>query len=136
MDAGEVVRRYLRLLEGRDLDGLDELVAEDVVVIAPDGSVAFRDRASWKEAQADETFADMRIGVEQLVSDGEQVAVRYTVTAVHAGEAFGVAPTGRPVVTSGTKIYTVRDGRIQQIAGHDDILGLIRRLGADPLAGA
>jgi len=38
------------------------------------------------------------------------------------------------VVTSGTKIYSVRDGRIHQIAGHDDVLGLMRRLGARPPA--
>lgn len=131
MDASDVVRRYFVVLEERDLDALDEVVAEDVIVIAPDGSVAFADRASWKQAQVTDAFTDERIRVEQLVSDGDQVAVRYTLTAVHTGEVFGIAPTGRPVVTSGTKIYTVRDGRINHIAGHDDVLGLMRRLGAN-----
>jgi predicted ester cyclase len=130
VDASDVVRRYLTLLEDGDLDALDEVVAEDVIVLTQDGSVAFTERASWKQAQARNAFSDERIQVEQLVSDGCQVAVRYRVTAVHTGEAFGIAPTGLPVTTSGTKIYTVRDRRIHQIAGHDDVLGLMRRLGA------
>ena len=130
MDASEIVRRYLLLLERRELDALDEVLAEDLIVVAPDGSIVFSDRASWKQAQDGDAFTDERIRVEQLVSDGSQVAVRYTLTAVHSREAFGVPPTGLLVVTSGTKIYSVRDGRIHQIAGHDDVLGLMRRLGA------
>ena len=133
MDAIDVVRRYIDLLGQRDLGALDEVVAEDVVVLYPDGSVAYSDRQSWKQAQHGSPFSDERITPVQIVSDGEQVAVRYTVTAVHTeSEAFGVAPTGDAITTSGTKIYTIRDEKIQQIAGHDDVLGLMQRMGASP----
>jgi len=93
VDAIDVVRRYIDLLGQRDLGALDEVVAEDVVVLYPDGSVAFSDRQSWKQAQHGSPFSDERITPVQIVSDGEQVAVRYTVTAVHTeSEAFGIAP--------------------------------------------
>ncbi len=127
--AVRVVRRYLQLLEEGDVDALDEVIAENVVVLAPDGAVAFTDRDAWKRAQSGSPFTGERIVVEQLVSDGEQVAVRYSMTATHSGDAFGVPGDGSTITTSGTKVYTVRDGRIAQIAGHDDVLGLIRRLG-------
>jgi adenine phosphoribosyltransferase len=130
-----VVRRYIELLGERDLDALDEFIAEDVIVVAPDSSVVFRDRQTWKQAQQDSPFSDERITPEQIVSDGEQVAVSYTVTAVHTGEAFGIAPTGGPITTSGTKIYTVGNGKIRQIAGHDDVLGLMRRIGGTMSSG-
>ena len=131
MDATDVIRRYIDLLGQRDFDGLDELIAEDVVVLYPDGSVAFQDRETWKQAQGGSPFSEERITPVQVVSDGEQVAVRYTVTGFHTeGDAFGIAPTGDAIETSGTKIYTIRDSKIQQIAGHDDVLGLMRRMGA------
>ena len=133
MDSEDVVREYLSLLEGRDLVGLDAVVAHDVVVVAPDGTTAFTDRATWKTAMADEPFTDERIEVDDLVADEDKVAVRFRLTAIHSGTAFGVPGTGRPITTSGTKIYTVRNGRIVQIAGHDDVLGVLRQLGVRKL---
>jgi ketosteroid isomerase-like protein len=44
-DSRAAVLEYLALLERHDLDGIDAVVAEDLVVIAPDGSIAFSDRA-------------------------------------------------------------------------------------------
>jgi steroid delta-isomerase-like uncharacterized protein len=125
----DVVRTYLSLLERRDLAGLDAVVAEDVAVLRPDGSTAFSDRTTWKRAMADEPFGEERIEIEDILVDGDRVAVRFRLTAVHRGPAFGVPGTGKMVTTSGTKIYTVRDGRIVQIAGHDDVLGVLRQLG-------
>ena len=116
-----VVREYLRCLE-RDHDGLDDVVADDVRVLAPDGSVAFSDRETWKRAVAAEPFEDERIEVVDLVTEGEKVALRYSLECVHR-------ESGRRVSTSGTKIYRVRDSRIAEIAGHDDVLGVLRQLG-------
>lgn len=133
MDGADVARRYLSLLQCRDLAGLDAVVADDVVVIGPDGSTAFSDRASWKQAMADEPFSDERIEIEDMVAGGDRVALRYRLTAVHTGTAFGVPATGRTIATAGTKIYTVKDGRIVRIAGHDDVLGVLRQLGVAEL---
>lgn len=59
--------------------------------------------------------------------------MRFRLTAVHTGTAFGVPATGKVITTSGTKIYTVRNGRIVHIAGHDDVLGVLRQLGVAQL---
>jgi steroid delta-isomerase-like uncharacterized protein len=129
VESAGVVREYLSCLERRDLAGLDAVVAEDVVVIGPDGGVAFSDRSAWKQAMADEPFSDERVEIEEVVTEGDRVALRFRLTAVHSGTAFGVPATGRTITTSGTKIYTVKNGRIVRIAGHDDVLGVLRQLG-------
>jgi steroid delta-isomerase-like uncharacterized protein len=123
------VHAYLAALRRRDLAAMDAVVAEDVVVIGPDGRTAFSDRAAWKQAIADEPFSDEQIEIEDLIAEGDRVALRFRLTATHSGAAFGVPATGREVTTSGTKIYTVQDGRIVRIAGHDDVLGVLRQLG-------
>lgn len=123
------MRAYLSALERRDLAALDAVVAEDVVVIGPDGRTAFGDRSAWKQAMADEPFSDERIEIDDLFAEGDKVALRFRLTATHSGAAFGVPATGREITTSGTKIYTVRDGRIVRIAGHDDVIGVLRQLG-------
>jgi ketosteroid isomerase-like protein len=125
MSAREVVERYLRAFESGDPDRFDDCVADDVVALAPDGSVAISGRDAWKRAIASEPFRDERIAVEDLLVDGEKVCVRYTLTCTHE--------SGRQVRASGTKIYTVRDGKIAVIAGHDDVLGVLRQLGVDKI---
>ena len=116
------MHEYLRALAAGDSDRLDTVVAEDVCVLAPDGQVVFADRAAWKEAMAGEPFEDSRIDVEEIVCEGGKVAVRYRLECVEVA-------TGRHITTSGTKIYTVVDGRVAHIAGHDDALGVMRQLG-------
>lgn len=133
VDSASVVRRYLAALERHDIDGLHGVVADDVVVLAPDGHVAFSDRAAWIRAMGHESFTGQHIEVEDIVCEPGKVAVRYTLTATHTGTAFETPPTGRTVCTSGTKMYTVEEGRITRIAGHDDVLGLLRQLGVERL---
>ena len=126
----EVVHDYLNGLKQADLTALDDLVAENVVVYKPSGEVAFDNRDAWKAAVADDPFAYERIEVEDIVSEGERVAVRYRLECVHARRpAFGVEPSGGRIRTSGTKIYRVREGKIIEIAGHDDVLGVLQQLG-------
>ena len=121
MSARDAVERYLRAFESGDPDRFDDCVADDVVALAPDGSVAIEGRDAWKRAIASEPFRDERIDVEDLLVDGAKVCVRYTLTCTHE--------SGREIRTSGTKIYTVRDGKVAVIAGHDDVLGVLRQLG-------
>jgi ketosteroid isomerase-like protein len=123
VNSRETVERYLRAFESGDPDAFDDCVADDVVALAPDGSVAISGRDAWKRAIASEPFRDERIGIEDLLVDGDKVCVRYTLTCTHE--------SGREIRTSGTKIYTVRDGKVAVIAGHDDVLGVLRQLGVE-----
>jgi len=125
----EVVAEYLTLLERGDLAGLDAVVAEDVVVRKPNGDVAFARREGWKAAMAEDPFADTQITVQATVCEGDTVAVRYRLECVQVRPVLGVPPADRRIETSGTKIYRVRDGKIVEIAGHDDFLGVLRQLG-------
>jgi predicted ester cyclase len=111
------------------LDGLDDVVDEHVVVLKPNGDVAFGDRETWKRAMADEPFADVTIDVEDMVCEDGKVAVRFRLACVQVAPVFGVEPSGRRIETSGTKVYRVNDGKIVEIAGHDDIVGVLQQLG-------
>jgi predicted ester cyclase len=46
-------------------------------------------------------FPDLRVTVEGTVAEGEDVAIRWTVSATHRGEFFGIPPTGKPVRVGG-----------------------------------
>jgi predicted ester cyclase len=128
-EPGDVVLAYLKALERADLTALDDLVDERVVVRKPDGDIAFDDRDAWKAAVADDPFTYESIEAEDIVCERENVAVRYRLECIHTRPGFGVEPVGARIKTTGTKIYRVRDWKIVEIAGHDDVLGVLRQLG-------
>lgn len=77
-------------------------------------------------------FPDVRWTIDDMVAEGDRVAMRLTMTGTHSGEFFGIPPTGRRVSVGGTHIVRVENGRVAEHWGHNDDLGLMRQLGAIP----
>ena len=77
-------------------------------------------------------FPDVRWTIDDMIAEGDRVAMRLTMTGTQSGEFFGIPPTGRHVTVGGTHIVRVKDGRVAEHWGHNDDLGLMRQLGAIP----
>jgi steroid delta-isomerase-like uncharacterized protein len=84
-------------------------------------------------ANAD-TFEDLVWTVEEMVADGDAVAVRYTMTGTHRGEFAGIPPTGKAVVAQSMAFYRLADGQIVEERAQLDMLGILQQLGAAPAA--
>ena len=78
---------------------------------------------------------DWRVTIDDLVSEGDKVAVRWTGRGTHLGEWQGRPPTGRQVTTTGIDIERFADGKIVQEDGEVDMLGFLLQLGALPDSG-
>src|SRR5690606_9462897 len=64
-----------------------------------------------------QAFPDIRIKIDALIGEGNEVAMRWTAFAKHAGELAGLAATGRSVRMSGMTGVEFRDGKI--VRGYD-----------------
>ena len=80
-------------------------------------------------------FPGLRFVPEEMVAEGDRVAVRTTMHGTHQGEFFGIPPTGRRVTVSGTHILRIADGKIAEHWGNNDDLGLMQQLGVVPTPG-
>ncbi|WP_327693048.1 ester cyclase [Streptomyces sp. NBC_00459] len=112
---------------------IDEFVAPDVLFHAPvpmgsTGAEALK--RVWEVLLR--AFPDIRVTVEETVSEGDKVASRNTVTGTHRGDYQGLAPTGRTITYSEIFICRFADGRIAEIRGVVDVLAQLRQLGALP----
>lgn len=77
-----------------------------------------------------DTFEDLRWTVEEMVADGDTVAVRYTMTGTHRGEFAGVPPTGKAVLAQSMAFYRLADGQIVEERAQLDRLGIVQQLDA------
>ena len=130
----EIGRRWTEdALDGRNLDLLDEFVAEDVVHHAG----VFVDeigREALKEVLTAliDAFPDVRFTADVVVASEDRAAVRWTGRGTHLGEFQGLAPTGRPVVFTGINVYRIECGQIVEGWSEPDALGLLQQLGVVP----
>ena len=77
-------------------------------------------------------FPDMNWSIENLVAEGEWVAVRLMLHGTHRGEFRGIAPTGRRVTMQEMVFWRIVEGRLHTIWVQADTLGLRVQLGAIP----
>jgi predicted ester cyclase len=79
-----------------------------------------------------DAFDPYRVTVEELVCDGDRVAARITQTGTHSGAHPRMPrPTGRTFRNEAMFLFTLAGGRITEIRGVSDRLGLFLQLGWD-----
>ena len=134
-DAKEVVRRSIEeAWNEEDLELVDELVASDGVQHDPtlpdlsEGPDALKQAIQLYHA----AFPDATLEIEEMIAEGNTVAVRWTGRGTHEGELMGVEPTGNEVEVRGLQFSRVEDGMITESWTVYDALGMLQQIGAVP----
>jgi len=74
-------------------------------------------------------FPDIRFTIEEIISEGDIVALRWTARMTHHGPHLGFAPTDAPVTMGGMGFARVRDGKVVEAWNNWDMMGLLQQLG-------
>lgn len=74
-------------------------------------------------------FPDMRVEVEKLVADEDNVSFAYTLTGVHKGDFMGVEGTNKHVKVRGMQISRFKGGKMVERWGSSDELGILKQIG-------
>lgn len=75
-------------------------------------------------------FPDLKIAVEHMVADEDNVSFAYRVTGTQNGEFMGLPPTGRPINVRGMQITRFENGKQVERWGSSDELGILQQIGA------
>jgi steroid delta-isomerase-like uncharacterized protein len=133
-DVKSTVRRLYEVVNAGNLDLMDELLADDFVEheefpgFSPD-----RDGVKKFFEMAHAAFDGLRMEVEELVVDGDKVAVRATLHGTHKGEFLGIPATGKTVAVPLADFARVgSDGKLAEHWGVMDNLILMQQLGLVP----
>ncbi|WP_232837146.1 methyltransferase [Lentzea terrae] len=83
-------------------------------------------RSTWRSLHA--SFSDLRFELDDIIADGDVVAVRGTTTGRHTGVFRGKPATGRPIAQRAHMFYRFEDGRIREVWPLVDHAGLAGQL--------
>jgi predicted ester cyclase len=110
-----VVRRFMtELWSDGNLSVADEVVATDHVHRVGEDELRGPDEIKGAVLGLRAAFPDLRFEIDDLVSDGDRVVLRWTATGTHEGTFADVAPTGRRVVWIGCDWFRLRSGQLTE----------------------
>jgi predicted ester cyclase len=125
-----LARAVVESFNQNDLDAAAAYLAANYVDYSdppgtPPGNVSARQR--WVMLRA--AFSDARVTIDDVVAEGDKVAVRFTLRGTHTGDLMGIPPTGRHVVVTGIDINRISNGQIVERWANVDTLGMLQQLG-------
>ena len=129
-----IVRRFWGVWEQGNIDLVDEVLAPDYFNHSPGipNQPPGPEGVKAVVAMFQRAIPDLRVVIEDMIAEGDKVAVRYTLEGTHAGELFGVPPTGRRLRIKSIAVERVSDGKIREHWRVTDSLDMMQQLGVIP----
>ena len=127
-----LVRRLVEVWNNRNWGVLDELMAPDCVDhYSLPGEAQKTGREGYKEAQINVTnaFPDLHFTIEDMIAEGNKVAVRLTFSGTHRDEFLGIKPTSKRMTVVEISIWRIVNGKFVEEWGFSDRLGALQQLG-------
>jgi steroid delta-isomerase-like uncharacterized protein len=128
------IRRFMEEAFNKgNIKAVDEFVSADLVEHDPfpgqgPGLQGFKQGlAALRQA-----FPDLRIGIDDVLADGEKVVIRSTMKGTHKGTFMNMPPTGKQFSVEGIDIVRMSGGKAVEHWGVTDIMTMMQQLGAIP----
>jgi steroid delta-isomerase-like uncharacterized protein len=132
----EIVRRFFELGPSQgNMGAAKELLAPDFALHVPLPAAPGIQGISDVVTACRTAFEHLNVTVEDMVAEGDRVAARFTACGVHKGSFMGLPPTGKPITMTGIEIFRIENGRIAELWGEANRLGLMMQLGILPALG-
>jgi steroid delta-isomerase-like uncharacterized protein len=112
------------------LAAIDQVAAHDLCVYYPQAGEPLCGLEQVKHAfsRARAAFPDAYFMTEDMITAGDRVVTRWTARATHIGVFWGIPPTGRQILWTGTTIYRFVAGKLVEIWMYADVLQLLQQL--------
>ena len=129
-----VMQRFTEFINTASHELAAELIAPDAAFHVPGRSEPVRGPSGYLAivGMMRAGFPDLQWTLEEMVSDANKVAARFTMRGTHQGAFFGVPPTGTQIEVQALNLYRLSDEKIVAEHGHPDMLGLLQQIGALP----
>ena len=130
----ELVVQVLELIDQRNLDEAFEIYASDYIYHGPGGQeLRGRDgiRGLWDVFLIG--FPDLHSSIEDMISAGDKVVLRWRIDGTHTGEFLGIAPSNKKISLGVTEIFRFANGQLVEAWDQYDRLDLMQQIGAIPM---
>jgi steroid delta-isomerase-like uncharacterized protein len=128
-----IVRRYMeQVLNNQRHDLVDEVLADTVEFHGTGPSIIGRTSVVQWLAMFAAAFPDWHTTIDDMIAEGDRVAVRITSNGTHLGDYQAIPATGKPYTQNAIVIYRLTNGKIVEGRLQTDMLSMMQQLGLMP----
>jgi predicted ester cyclase len=120
-----LILRFWEEVNKGNPDAWDELCAPGYVYHGTGGDMTM-EQSKKHAAGLLSAFPDLKVKVDNIVSEGDHLAIRYTIRGTHRGAYQGIAPTGKRIKLGGMEVDRIADGKFIETWGISDVFGLMQ----------
>ena len=119
LDNKTIIRQFIERIENTgDVTNIREFISEDYTEVYdgeyyPIGIQGAIDHVLGVRR----VFPDLKLTIENQISEGEWVVTIYSVTGTFKNEWFGMKPTGKPITFTGVNVDRIRNEKIIEHGG-------------------
>lgn len=125
-----LIQRYITELYNKgNLNVIDEFLAPNYVGSSAVQNIQGQESAKEVASAMLSAFPDLKFTFEDVLAEGNKVALRWTMKGTHKGEFQGIPQTGNRVEVTGISIIRIEDGKLVEGWTQQDALGLMQQLG-------
>jgi steroid delta-isomerase-like uncharacterized protein len=129
----QLVADFFNAMKVADLETLDKITTDDFAFRPMIGEGGLKKEAMLKMiGSVLDAFSEHTNRIDDIVAEGDRVAVRMTVTGVHTGQWGKHAPTGKAFEIAECFFLRIENGKIAEYMGIKDALGQYQQLGILP----
>ena len=130
----ELERRiYEEIYNKKNLGAFEQFYATDWVCHPSlPGMLPDLDGMKQSYALSNSALPDMQVKLEDMLTEGDKIACRWTATATHKGEFMGMPPTNKQVTITGVHIDRIAGGKIVETWNYSDMMEVMQQPGMKP----
>ncbi|MBI2686629.1 MAG: ester cyclase [Acidobacteria bacterium] len=124
-------RRFVEEIWNRKKpETIGQFVTDDYTRFSPNGTLRGAKGLRQEYDIYTSAFPDCHIQIEDVVCEGDRVALRFTASGTQTGKFMEVAASGKPVKVQGTAMLRIANGKVAEEYAVWDTLGLMQQIGA------
>ncbi|WP_207424386.1 ester cyclase [Desertivirga brevis] len=127
----EIVTRYNKeVIEGCNMDVLEILTTPGFVnhSAAPGMPEGVEGMMYFFKQILHSSFSEVRVEIREMLAEGNKVATRKEITAMHTGELMGIPATGKTITLKVIDILAIDNGRISDHWGENNFIAVLQSL--------
>ena len=133
LNSGEkVVRDLLAAIDAQDFEKIASHLSSDFVLTVPGLAEGLKIDGLMQAIKAHYNgFPDWIHLIDEIIIQGDKIAIRVTQSGTHQGEYEGIPATLKKVTMAAMAVVTIEHGKVKEWWAVEDYLGLFTQLGME-----
>ena len=128
----QLIEQFLQFINTGDAAIGKPIISDDVIFYAPTSPEPMKGFEGYMGvlAMMRGAMPDIQWKIEETISEGDKILVRYTMTGTQTQPLMGMPATGKKICVTAMNIYEFKDEH-----GLPDMFSLLMQLGVIPVPG-